>query len=126
MPLSQNINSYTLYAHGLSGSRGTTNNTSKVIAVYPPQSTDYITQIASGEFSIKNLDTASNRFTTYISGSDGEKIIDQIILYPGEKWTTDANIIINETTSFFCIKLSSSVQVNQFAYNVVSNEIIKG
>ena len=65
-------------------------------------------------------------FTSYISDSFGEKPVDRIVLDPGDKWYLDTRIILPNTSSRFILRLSSSVQTNQWTWNVTYNEIDKG
>lgn len=126
MPLSQNFNQFSIVVSGLSGSRGATNNTTKVIIVNPPETTDYLIQIPKNGFSIRNNDTTSGSFVSFVSSSLGIQEIDNFILQPGDKWTSADDIIINETDTYFCIKLTNPVQTNQFLWNVSFNRITKG
>ena len=124
MPLSQDLNEFTLIVSGLSGSRGFTNNTTPVMVVPPPALYTFH-MVEPHQFSIVNTDTRNATITTFISGSDGTHVIDKITLLPGDKWVSDVPVIINELSSAFYVKLNTSVLSNQLNWNVVYNEIDK-
>lgn len=126
MPLSQISNDYLKYTIGLTGSSGFTNNTSSIILIPQLTNINHINKLDKKDFLIKNLDTVSNTFITFISDSQGEKIIEKIKLAPGESWTSENNIIISTMNSSFMLKLSSSISTYQFVWNINYNNINKG
>lgn len=126
MPLSQNFNQLSILVSGLSGSRGATNNTTQVVMVPPPETTDFLIQLPKNCFSVLNKDIVAGTFVTYLSNSLGTQEIDRFTLQPGDKWISNDEIVINQTDTYFCIKLAGLVQTNQFLWNVSYNRITKG
>jgi len=126
MPLYQDINEIETLVAGLSGSYGSTNDTTPILLVGPPASFEFIREIKQGDFTIKNIDTGIVTFKTYISNSSGQTIIDKIILNPGDKWYSSDRIIINDLNTSLFLTLLNTVQSTQLVWNVVFNEISKG
>lgn len=115
MPLTDIYATYTF-----SGSKGATNNTTPVVVVADPASSQpYI--VDKEDLGILNEDTTAKTFILRLTGGTS-RIIERVTLAVGDKWTNPNRIIVNngETVT---VETTATVTTNQMTWLVAYYQI---
>lgn len=104
-----------------SGSSGLSNGQTPVVVVGVPGANKARTIPEKG-FSITNTDTGVVKFSTYISSSAAQNLVESVILQPNEKWVSSVEVSLGDSDKFFTLQLTSPITSSQPTWTVSFTE----